>query len=109
MLREQIAEILLRELKDSRLGFVTITDSEVTRDLRHAKVFVSILGSEQDRQQNMAILKKAEKFIRVALSRRLSMKVLPEIHFELDTSVDRGVRIFELLEQIKRDDEEKPT
>ena len=104
LLKEEISEILRRELKDPRLGFVTITDAEISPDLRHAKVFVSVLGTDQERQENMALLKKAERFIRQAMAKRLSMKVLPEIHFFLDTSVDHGVRIFELLDQIKRDE-----
>lgn len=105
LLKEEISEILRREMKDPRLGFVTITDAEVSADLRHAKVFVSIMGSEQERKSNMDLLKKAERFVRQAVGKRLSMKVLPDIHFFLDTSVDQGIRMFELLDQIKRNDE----
>lgn len=109
LLRVEISEILRREFKDPRLGFVTITDVEVTADLKHAKVFVSVMGSEQERRDNMAILKKAEHFIRQALARRVKMKTLPEVDFRLDTSVDHGVRIFELLDQIKHEDENEPS
>ena len=105
LLKEEISDILRREMKDPRLGFVTITDAEISPDLRHAKVFVSILGTEQERKDNMALLKKAERFVRQAVGKRLSMKLLPEIRFYLDTSVDQGVRIFELLDKIKRNDE----
>jgi len=107
LLREEISDILRRELKDPRLGFITVTGAEITADLRHAKVFVSVMGSDAERAGNMAILKKAEHFVRQAFARRVKMKVLPEIEFRPDTSIDQGVRIFELLEQIKRDEEKE--
>jgi len=106
LLKEEISDILRREFKDPRLGFVTIVDAEVTSDLRHAKVFVSILGSDQERDQNIAILKNAQKFFRQSLSKRIRMKTLPEIDFRLDTSAERGVRILELLEQVKHDEQD---
>ncbi|MCE5199929.1 MAG: 30S ribosome-binding factor RbfA [Armatimonadota bacterium] len=105
LLREEISDILRREFKDPRLGFITITGAEVTSDLRHAKVFVSVLGTEQQREENIAILKKGEHFVRAALGRRIHMKTLPEIDFRLDTSADKGIRIQELLEQIKHDED----
>lgn len=107
LLKTEISEILRRELKDPRLGFITIIDSEITPDLAHAKVFVSIMGSEEEREANMAILNRAARFIRQEFGKRVKMKVLPEIEFKLDTSVERGVRMLELLEQIKRDEDEK--
>lgn len=107
LLREEISDILHREFKDPRLGFVTVTGAEVTADLRHAKVFVSILGSDEERAKNMAVLKKAEHYVRQVFGRRARMKVIPEIEFKLDTSADQGVRIFELLEQIKHEEEDR--
>lgn len=107
LLKEEISDILRRDMKDPRLGFITVTDAEITPDMRHAKIFVSVMGTPEDKAANMAILKKSERFIRQALGRRIKMKVLPEIDFRLDTSVDHGVRILELLEEIKRNEEEK--
>lgn len=107
LLREEISDILRRDMKDPRLGFVTVTGAEVTADLRHAKVFVSILGTDEERARNMAVLKSAEHYVRQAFGRRARMKTLPEIEFRLDTSVDQGVRIFELLEQIKHEEEDR--
>lgn len=106
LLKEEISDILRREFKDPRLGFVTVTDAEITSDLRHARVFVSVLGTDEERSANMAILKRAENFVRQALGKRIHMKTLPEIEFKLDTSADKGIRIFELLEEIKHDSEE---
>jgi ribosome-binding factor A len=107
LLRAEISEILRRELKDPRMGFVTITDVAITSDMRHARVFVSVLGSDEDRAENLKILKRAEHFIRQTLGSRLSMKTLPEIEFKLDTSADNAMRILELMEQIKHDDEDR--
>jgi len=109
LLREEMSDILRREFKDPRLGFITVTGAEITPDLRHAKVFVSIMGPDEEKTRNMAVLKKAEHFARQALGRRVKMKVLPEIEFRLDASVDQGMRIFELLEQVKRDEQDKET
>jgi len=107
LLKEEISDILRREIKDPRLGFFTVTDAEISPDLRHAKIFVSIMGSEDERKQSMAVLKHAERFVRQELGKRIRMKVLPEIDFRVDESVDHGIRILELLEEIKRDDEER--
>lgn len=109
LLREEISDILRRELKDPRLGFVTVTGAEITSDFRHAKIFVSIMGSERERAGNMALLKRAEHFIRQVFGKRVRMKVLPDIEFVLDTSVDSSIRILELLEQIKRDEHPEST
>ena len=105
LIKEEVSDILRRELKDPRLGFVTVTDAEVTADLRHAKVFVSIMGSDEEKTAGMAVLKRAEHFVRQSLGRRISIKVLPEIDFRRDDSAERGAHMMELLEQIKHDDD----
>lgn len=107
LLRSEVSDILRMKMKDPRLGFVTVTDVEVSADMQHARVFVSILGSDEERAVSLSVLKHAESFVRQSLARRLTMKTLPEIEFRLDTSADRGVRILELLEQIKREDENR--
>ncbi len=107
LLREEVSYILRREFKDPRLGFVTVTGAEISPDMRHAKIFVSIMGSEEEKQRNMAVLKNAESFARQALAKRVKMRILPQIEFRLDSSVERGVRIFELLEQVKREEGKK--
>ena len=105
LLKQDISEILYREFKDPRLGFVTVISVEVSPDFSYARVFVSIMGNDEEKGRSLAILKRAEHFIRGALSKRLKMRVLPEIDFRLDTSVDQGIRILELLEEIKRNDQ----
>ncbi len=106
LLREEISDILRREFKDPRLGFITVTGAQITSDLKHAKVFVSVMGSEEERAANMVILKRSQHFVRQAFGRRVKMKTLPDIEFRLDTSIDQGVKILELLEEIKKKDEE---
>ncbi|MDO8685016.1 MAG: 30S ribosome-binding factor RbfA [Armatimonadota bacterium] len=104
LLKLEISDIIRREMKDPRLGFITVTDAQVTADLQHAKVFVSILGDEAQKKESMKVLQKAAKFIRSGFAKRANMKTTPEIVFMMDTSVDQGVRIFELLEKIKKED-----
>lgn len=104
LLKEEISDILRKEFKDPRLGFITIIDTEVTPDMRHAKVFVSVMGSEKERKHNMAILKKAQRFVSWTLKKRVSMKISPEVEFVLDTSADQSIRLLELFEQIRHDE-----
>jgi ribosome-binding factor A len=97
LLVEEISRMLLRDLKDPRLGFVTVTDAEVSRDLRHSKVFVTILGSEAEQRAGMEALRRATGFVRGEFARRAHLRIAPEIDFRFDESVERGARIFELL------------
>lgn len=106
LLKVEISDIIGRELKDPRLGFVTITGAEVTKDLKHAKIYVSVYGDEKQKEESIAVLQNAGRYIRGAFARRVAMKAIPEIDFELDTAVEHGVRILELLRQVKPDDEE---
>ena len=109
LLIEEISDIILRELKDPRLGFITVIDAEITPDLQHAKVFVSIMGSKEEQAINLAVLRRSAHFVRQSFGKRIKMKVLPDFDFVLDESVERGVRMFELLQQIQRDDDDQGT
>ncbi len=106
LLKQEVSDIIRKEMKDPRLGFITVTDADVSRDLRHAKIFISVLGSEQEQADSLRILQGASSFIRGEFGRRVSMKVLPEISFRSDTAVEHGARIFELLQQVKHEPEE---
>jgi ribosome-binding factor A len=96
----EISDMLRRELKDPRLGFITITGAEITRDLRHAKVFISVMGDEQAQQDSLAALRSAHGLIRGEFARRAHLRVAPEILFQADVGIARGARIFELLNQV---------
>ena len=101
----EIADILMRKVKDPRIGFVTVTGVEVSDDLRNAKVFVSIYG--EDKTATLKGLQSASAFIRSELARRMRLRLMPEILFRLDDTAERGAHIMEILGTIKK--EEKPS
>lgn len=98
---EEISAMLRRDLKDPRLGFITITGAEISRDLRHAKVYVSVLGDEAQKKGSLAALRSATGLIRGEFTRRAHLRVAPEIDFRYDEGIARGARIFELLHAIE--------
>lgn len=104
-LREQIAQLVARELKDPRIGFVTITRVEVTADLAHAKAYVSVLGDEQQKRDSLVGLKTAAGFVRREVGRRMRLRVLPEVHFVYDKGVDATDRVARLLDEVRARDE----
>lgn len=105
LLREEISRIIERQLKDPRIGgMITVTEVEVTPDLRHARVFISVLGSDDEARASFETLERAAGFIRSELAKQhLRLRYLPELEFRRDESLARGARIFELLEQVKRE------
>ena len=106
-MKQEIADILMRKIKDPRIGFVTVTDVEVADDLRNAKVFVSVYG--EDKASTLKGLESASPFIRSELGRRMRMKFVPELLFRYDDSVERGAHIMELLHDIEDKDGGKGT
>ncbi len=111
-IREVISSILLREINDPRIQFVSVMRVEVSSDLQHAKIFVSIIGSDDKKQEAFEGLKSARGFIQRKLGKRIRLRCTPEISFKMDTSVDEGMHIYDLLQEIKnegglKDDDEK--
>lgn len=111
-IREVISSILLREINDPRIQFVSVMRVEVSSDLQHAKIFVSIIGSDEKKQEAFEGLKSARGFIQRKLGKRIRLRCTPEISFKMDTSVDEGMHIYDLLQEIKnegglKDDDEK--
>jgi ribosome-binding factor A len=100
LIREEISLLLQRELKDPRLGFVTVTEVETSRDLRSAKVFVSVLGDEAKWAASLAALLSARGFIRSWLRQHLDLRVTPELDFRPDRSMEHAARIQELLSRL---------
>lgn len=94
----EIADMLMRKIKDPRIGFVTVTAVEVSEDLRNAKVFVSVYGN---REETMKGLESATPFIRSELGRRMRLKFMPEILFRFDETVEKGAHMMEILRSIK--------
>ncbi|MDD2422012.1 MAG: 30S ribosome-binding factor RbfA [Heliobacteriaceae bacterium] len=102
-IKRELAKLLRDEMKDPRLGFVSITAVEVSGDLRHAKVFVSFLGDEEGRKDSLTVLKQATGFLRTELSRVLRVRFMPELVFVFDPSIERGARIAQLLAGVSED------
>lgn len=100
LIREEISLLLQRELKDPRLGFVTVTEVETTKDLRSAKIFVSVLGDEAQWAASLTALTRARGFIRNWLREHLDLRTTPELDFRADRSMEHGARIQQLLKQL---------
>ncbi len=107
-IREEISSLLLSEVRDPRVGFVTVTEVRVTPDLREARVFVSVLGPEEQRAESLQTLQTASSFLRRELSHRLELKRVPELRFELDRSADYAEHIEELIRQNPPSAENEP-
>src|SRR3954465_9774718 len=93
------------ELKDPRIGFVTVTGVETTPDLRQARVYVSVFGSEEARQETLAGLEAAHGVLQGRLGRELRRKRTPQLAFEYDPTVERGVRMTQLIDELAPDDD----
>lgn len=101
LIRSEISDLLLRHIKDPRIGFCTITRVEVSGDYRHAKVFVSVMGNEDQKKLTLTGLKSALGFIRREAGKRLSLKYVPELILVLDRSLDYGFQIDKLLKELE--------
>ena len=104
---EDISDLIRTRVKDPRIGFVSVTRVEVSGDLRHAKVYVSVMGSSEERKETMQGLNKATGFLRHELASRLTLRYMPEIAFKLDNSIEEGSRVLELINKVSREDEER--
>jgi ribosome-binding factor A len=102
--RQVLSEALL-ELKDPRIGFVTVTGVETSPDLRQARVYVSVLGGERKRQATLKGLSAAHGVLQSRIGRELRLKRTPQLTFEYDPSVERGVRMTKLIDELAPDDE----
>jgi ribosome-binding factor A len=101
----QVLSEAVGELKDPRIGFITVTGVETSPDLRHATVFVSVFASEEKREESLAGLTAAHGVLQSRLGRELRMKRTPQLAFEYDPSVERGVRMTQLIDELAPDDE----
>jgi ribosome-binding factor A len=107
LLQEEIGRLIQRELKDPRIGFVSVTRVALSRDLRYAKVFFSLYGDETAKQRSLEGLRSALGFIRGELARRLGLRYIPELDFRIDESVEYAFHIEEIIQQIKKEQEGK--
>lgn len=106
-MQRELASLIQREIKDPRLGLVTITAVEVSRDLSHAKVFITIMGKDDDEdavKSNLRILNEAGGFLRMQLGKAMKLRTVPQLHFSYDASVRRGVELTSLIERAVAED-----
>jgi ribosome-binding factor A len=101
LLVELIAELLGKEIRDPRLGAVTITAAKVTKDLRHARIYFNLLGGREDKSEVRAGLQSATGFIRSKLGKQLNLRFVPTLEFVYDETADEARRIEDLLKQVK--------
>jgi len=105
-LRVEMSEIIEREIQDPRIGLATVTRVKVSPDLRHARVFVTVLGDAEQRKKSLEGLRSAASYARRSLGKRLHhLRRIPELTFDYDEGLEKGMRIEELLEQIKHEEE----
>lgn len=102
-LRQEISNIVHDEMKDPRIGFLTITKVELTKDLRHAKVFFSVLGDTKDKALALKGLNSAKGFIRSLVAGRIKLRFVPEVIFKIDDSLGYAGEIYDLLDKIKKE------
>lgn len=104
LIKEQTSEIIMRELKDPRVGFVTVTEVDVSGDLRNAKIYVSIFGSDKQIEDSWRGLNSSLGFIRRELAHRIRLKFIPEIKLFMDTSLEYSSHIQKLLLKVEKED-----
>lgn len=103
LIKAEFGSILQRDLKDPRIGFVSVMDVEVSNDYSHVKIFVSIMGDDEVKRLTMEGLESAKGFIRTELGHRIRLRHTPEVHIIPDNSIEHGSRIFELLNEVKKE------
>ncbi len=109
MIAIELSDLLRTRVKDPRVGFTSITHVEVSGDLRHAKIFVSVMGTPEEQAATMTGLKHATGFLRRELASRLTLRFMPEIVFKLDTSIAEGARVLALIQQLEQEEKQAAT
>jgi len=104
-IRRELAELIRLEVKDPRVGFITLTDVELTPDYAHAKVFFTSMQGQEGLDEILRGLRRASGFLRRELGRRVRIHTLPELHFHYDSSVEQGSRMSQLIDEVVREDD----
>ncbi len=106
-IQRELAQLIQQELRDPRIGLVTISAVEMSKDMTHAKVFITLMNPEQDVNETIKALKGASGFLRHALGKRVLLRVIPELHFVYDSSLAEGMRVTELLNAVAAERKEE--
>jgi ribosome-binding factor A len=107
VIQREISEMLLKTLKDPRIGFVTITRVVVSEDCRLAKVYFSVMGTPADRERSMKGLNHAKGYVRKQLGRRMRLRYAPEVLFQFDPSIEYGIHLEEMIHQLHEEQEKE--
>src|SRR5690625_1760281 len=102
-MKKEIGEIINQKIKDPRVGFVTVTDIDLTNDLQHATVYVSVLGDESEKEESLIGLSKASGFIRSEVGKRIRLRKVPEVVFKFDEAHEHGNRIESILRNLNKE------
>jgi ribosome-binding factor A len=105
LIRQMVGAFLTGDVRDPRIGFVTVTGVEVSPDLTHANVRVSVMGSDDEKAKSLEGLGSAARYLRAQLSRELSLRTSPELHFHLDRGIEHAQRIDRVLKELKESDD----
>jgi len=108
LLRQEIGDIISKDIADPRVGFVTVTEVETAADLGHARVWVSIIGQPSERAEAFAALGRAMPYVRHELGKRVRLRRVPDLHLRLDDSTERGTRVLQLLSELEAGELEAP-
>lgn len=109
LIKEVISEVIAREIKNPKMPqFITVTEVAVTQDLSYAKVWVSVIGSVEDKKRAIAMLEQASGFIAARASKEVTMRYFPQLHFMLDEGLDKLMRVDELLKEVEKERENRP-
>jgi ribosome-binding factor A len=104
LLRHEISELLQRQVKDPRLGtFIIVTEVSTSPDLKYAKIFVSCIASEEEKQETLSVLAAASGFFRRELAKRLDLPRIPELNFQWDDSIERGDHLLQLIDKVNKE------
>jgi len=110
LIRQEISQLLQRQVKDPRLGtFITVTEVSTSADLKHAKVFVSCIGSKEGKQETLSVLAAASGFFRSELAGRLKLRYIPELSFHWDDSIERGDHLLRLIDGVSSEKDRSKT
>lgn len=107
LIKQEVSDIISRKLHDPRIGFASVTSVDIGPDLKNAKIFISVYGTEKEQNDSMSALHSATKFVRRELGGRLQLRDVPEILFRQDNSIERGAKVFAIINKLHREDEQK--
>lgn len=107
LIKREMGKILLEDFKNAEIGFVTVTDVDLTPDLRLARIYISVYGSPEKQKQTLQIIQEHTPFFRKLIGQRVKLRFTPEVRFEYDNSIARAVKVFEILEKIKEKEQNR--